>query len=465
MKRKINILITASILGLMALSGIQAYLINNTYKLEKDAFIEETKRSIFRFDDNIAEIDSIYETIGDLVINQIIDYKRGLLQKPAFLSDFAKTRDAINSRYIELYQNTFKEQGVSHPVKFQKRLKSIVLLDSVANDTLFFKSTKEQSLHLIGDNFDINSAYGINNSQTTTDTERDYVEDGLQKTINFEFQVVTQDYFNIDGWEQEVLRRMSGILVLSIFIFALVLVLLYYSIKNLITQKKIADIKTDFVNNMTHELKTPLATLTLATKMLKKDDIKQQPQIVDNTIQTIERQNKRLQQLIDQVLNNSLGYQEIQLNKELVDIEAYVNTVLDDFMLSQKSKAIRLNRNFSIQNQKVKLDKFYMTTALLNILENAVKYSDGDVIIDCMVNSTSALNISIKDYGIGISNKDKKQVFDKFFRAGNTEVHDVKGLGLGLYYTNQIVKAHHGQISVESKEGKGTIFTLTIPFH
>ncbi|MEO1030156.1 MAG: sensor histidine kinase, partial [Bacteroidota bacterium] len=123
MKRKINILITASILGLMALSGIQAYLINNTYKLEKDAFVEETKRSIFRFDDNIAEIDSIYETIGDLVINQIIDYKRGLLQKPAFLSDIAKTRDAINPRYIELYQNAFKEQGLSHPVKFQKRLK------------------------------------------------------------------------------------------------------------------------------------------------------------------------------------------------------------------------------------------------------------------------------------------------------------------------------------------------------
>ena len=101
----------------------------------------------------------------------------------------------------------------------------------------------------------------------------------------------------------------------------------------------------------------------------------------------------------------------------------------------------------------------------MNILENAVKYSGENCTIDCDVKSNSELVIAIKDNGIGISNKDKNQVFEKFFRAGDKEIHNVKGLGLGLYYTNQIIKAHNGNISVESKEDKGTTFTLTIPFN
>jgi two-component system phosphate regulon sensor histidine kinase PhoR len=203
----------------------------------------------------------------------------------------------------------------------------------------------------------------------------------------------------------------------------------------------------------------------LATKMLQKDEIKQQPQLLDNAINTIERQNKRLQKLIDQVLNNSLGYKEIQLNKESVVTEDCINTILDDFLLTVTSKDVLLNRNFSIGTKMIRLDKFYVTTALLNILENAVKYSGYSIVVNCNVENNDALKISIKDNGIGISDKDKKQVFDKFFRAGNKEIHNVKGLGLGLYYSSQIIKAHNGTISVEGAEGTGTTFILTIPFN
>ena len=103
-----------------------------------------------------------------------------------------------------------------------------------------------------------------------------------------------------------------------------------------------------------------------------------------------------------------------------------------------------------------------MTTALLNILENAVKYSEDDLVINCKIESEKNLLISIEDNGIGISEKHQKQIFDKFFRAGNKEIHNVKGLGLGLYYTNQIIKAHNGNITLNSKEGQGTTFIITI---
>ena len=258
---------------------------------------------------------------------------------------------------------------------------------------------------------------------------------------------------------------MTSVLVLSILIFSLVIGLLYYSIKSFITQKKIAEVKTDFINNITHELKTPLATLSLSTKMLKKEEVKAQPAIVDSTINTIDRQTHRLQKLIDQVLNNSLGYQDIELMKEQVVINDYLNTVLDDFQLSVKNDNVNIQRKIMTGSASISLDKFYFTTGIFNILENAVKYNAGDVEIDFTADIENDLKISITDNGIGISEHNQKQLFEKFYRVGNKEVHDVKGLGLGLYYTNQIVIAHHGKITIQSAEGEGATFTITIPIH
>ena len=463
MKKNIRILILAAILGLIALSFIQGYLINNTYKLKKEVFIEETKRSVSRFDDELPKMDSIYDRMGNYIVRRIIDYKLGLIKKEDLLTNISLTKDSLNSSYINLYQTEFKKRQIEYPVKFQKRLKSIVILDTLKNDTLFFQSNYKDTAHLLGEVFDAEGVYKTNNSQTSTDLKFNYEENGFQKILTVDFQVITEDFINIDGWKRIVLSRMSGILLLSICIFTFVLGLLYYAIKSLITQKKIADIKTDFINNITHELKTPLATLSLATKMLKNDAPKLQPDTFESTVKTIDRQSNRLQKLIDQVLNNSLGYQEIKLHKEQVKIDAYLNTILDDFILSIKEESVIINRNIKTNNKAINLDKFYITTAILNILENATKYNTKKVIIDFNVKAEKELLISIKDNGIGISDKDQKQLFDKFFRAGNKEIHDVKGLGLGLYYTNQIIKAHNGNIKIDSKKEKGSIFTISIP--
>nr|WP_254453219.1 HAMP domain-containing sensor histidine kinase [Winogradskyella undariae] len=253
--------------------------------------------------------------------------------------------------------------------------------------------------------------------------------------------------------------------MLSLLIFCFVFGLLYYSIKNLITQKKIADIKTDFVNNITHELKTPLTTLSLASEMLKNPLVKKDSQHFDATINTIERQNKRLQKLIDQVLSNSLGYKEIKLIKKPVEIEAYLNTVLDDFSLIPYTKNVTLNRVFLAKNKVIKIDKFYITTALLNILENAVKYSNDNCVITFNAEIDSDLKISITDHGIGISEENHKHLFDKFYRVEDKALHNVKGLGLGLYYSNQIVKAHHGTITVKSEKDIKTTFVITLPIN
>ncbi len=463
MKKKINLLILLSILGLIALSIIQGYLINNTYKLKKEAFITETRRSISQIDDFSPALDSLSGIWKDNFLNTVSDYKIDLASRSDILDGLQLVIDSINETYRAEYQKELVKNNIAYGIKFHKKVKAIILLDSIQNDTLFdIKKTPKQII--LGDPIAEEDAIGVSTTLWQTDHTSTRIVNGKKKEIIFYLMFQTQDRMDIDGWKKIVFKQMLGLLLLSLLIFSVVIGLLYYSIKSLITQKKIADIKTDFVNNITHELKTPLATLTLATKILQKDEVKQQPQLLENTVNTIERQNKRLQKLIDQVLNNSLGYNEILLHKESVTIENYINTVLDDFQLAIKSDDIVINRRFSGATKTVDLDRFYVTTALLNILENAVKYAGDSLIIDCNIESSNVLKISIKDNGIGISDKDKTQVFDKFFRAGNKEIHNVKGLGLGLYYTNQIVKAHKGTISVESKEGRGTTFILTIPF-
>ncbi|QOD61902.1 HAMP domain-containing histidine kinase [Polaribacter haliotis] len=463
MLKKIRLLIIASILGLLALSLVQGFLINNTYKLKKDVFISDTRKSISRIDDLSPSLDSVNDIWQNHFLNLVADYYVKKISKEQILEKLNRKTDSINENYIKKYQKEIATKNIGYKLKFQKKVKTIILLDSlgIKNDTIFESKTKPSFL-LLGANFTEEEGHRVSNSLWMTDHNFQREINGKKESITFDLQFETQDRMNIDGWEKIVLRRMTSLLILSVIIFLFVFGLLYYSIKNLITQKKIADIKTDFVNNITHELKTPLATLNLATKMLQKEEIKTQPIIIESTINTIERQNIRLQKLIDQVLNNSLGYQEIKLNKEVVNTNDYLNMIVDDFQLSLDSKSIKFNKNISVNNE-ILIDKFYFTTAVLNILENAVKYGKEDLEIHISATTKENFTISIKDNGIGIPKKQQQFLFDKFYRVGNKEVHNVKGLGLGLYYTHQIIKAHKGGVFVESEENIGTTFTIQIP--
>lgn len=462
MKKKINLLILASILGLIALSIIQGYLINNTYKLKKDAFISETKRSVLRLDDFSAPLDSLNNIWQDKFLETLVDYKAKTVTKTEVINRLQHVIHTINEPFKQEYQNELRKNNIPHGIKFHNKVRTIVLIDSLKNDTIF-NFNKTPRLIVLGDAISKENALSVNTNlwQSEHTSVREVDGENVKSTLYLMFY--TEGVMGIDNWKTVIFKQMIGLLTLSLFIFSFVIALLYFSIKNLITQKNIAEVKTDFVNNITHELKTPLATLSLATSILKNPKVKQDPQRFEATINTIERQNKRLQKLIDQVLNNSLGYKEIQLHKESVHIESYLHTVLDDFLLTVASENVKLNRHFSITTKTSNIDKFYITTALLNILENAIKYSDKNTVIDFKVESNTQLKISISDNGIGISEQNQKQLFEKFYRAENQAIHDIKGLGLGLFYSYQIIKAHQGTLTVKSKESQGTSFILSLP--
>ncbi len=461
MKNKITRLIIVSIISLLALSVIQGTLIKNTYDLKKENFINKAKEAISKIDDYTPGLDSLNIKWKTFLMDKLDEYSLNNLAKKEVVNELRRITDSINPLYIEAYNEELKKKKLGYNLKFHKVLKNITLVTERKKDTIF-KGKNNPDFKLLGSEFENVKELQVSNSYWHTERSFSRELSGKQLSVSYELHFESRDYINIGKWEVIVLGKMKLILILSLLIFLVVIGVLYYSIKALITQKKNADIKTDFINNITHELKTPLATLSLATKMLKKEEVKNKPVVIDSVINTIERQNTRLQKLIDQVLNNSLGYHEISLSKQTIVIDQYLNTVLNDFLLSVESKKISFERDCSLKN-KIALDKFFVTTALFNILENAVKYGGTKINVSCRIENNKNLCISIVDNGIGISKKNKELLFDKFYRVDTNEIHNVKGLGLGLYYSNQIIKAHKGTILVESEKGKGTTFTIKIP--
>ena len=225
-----------------------------------------------------------------------------------------------------------------------------------------------------------------------------------------------------------------------------------------------ADVKTDFINNITHELKTPLATLSIASRSLRNKEIVSNSEAFDNTVTIIERQNKRLHKLVDQVMNNTLGSEELELKIEKVDDSEYLITLINDFKLLHQDKNIKINYSIEVRPVQLHIDRFLMTTAINNILDNAVKYNNDSIHISLETKlENDNYYITISDNGKGIKERDQKRIFEKFYRVNTGDVHDVKGLGLGLFYASQIVKAHQGKITINSREGLGTSFIIALP--
>lgn len=464
MKNKITILIIASIATLIALSAIQAYLIENTYQLKKRAFIQETDDAISDID-NHPELDSLMDILGENLRVNLGDYENGRIDKATVVQKLRTMSDSINVPYMQRYRKELDSINLGYDIRYKREMLSIVVFTDEEKDTIF-PYTEDQNTAFLGENFHEKDAHVIKNSRTFTEFDFITQEKDSVYLNTFDVEMKIRDVMLITEWKSIVFRRMATLFICSILLFLFVVGLLYYSIKKLINQKKITEIKTDFINNITHELKTPLATLSVASKSLKNKEIRNSETAFDQTLAIVDRQNTRLQKLIDQVLTNSLSANDIVLSKDVVTDNNYFNNLIADFKLATQQRELNIVNAVCKEEVLLRIDTFHFTTAVMNILENAVKYgNDPTKITITTFLKGSRYTIKISDNGPGIDTKDQAQIFDKFYRVSHGNVHNVKGLGLGLYYTSQIVKAHAGEITVESELHKGTTFIIQIPIH
>jgi len=448
MKQRINLLIAFSVVALVVLTTVQCYLVKTTYDYKVAQFHTQIKNEIAQVTNNYSDIDSalvakkeaLYKKLSE---NYILGKKSKLDIKTGILKN--EFRDALTQKL----QRKFERDLPNFKIDFAIVLNKFILYKNTqATDTIFSEEPFIQN-KLYGNLTSLNHSFLVRNYVGTTN--------GTFENQNYSLLTEDSMYVSVIDWEMIILSRMAFILILSLLSIVTIISLFIIAIKALIKQKKVSDVKTDFINNITHELKTPLATLGISTKILEQKNIRDNDENFNSIVSTISRQNNRLQNLIDQVMANSLAENEIELQKEKIETEDFLLSIVNDFKITFPK--IDLRTDFQTQKTVLVMDKFHLTTAFLNVLENAVKYGSNTISIKTRI-IENQFSVSIEDDGIGIAKNKQSLLFEKFYRVEQGNLHNTKGLGLGLYYVDQIIKAHQGSIAVMSDLGKGAVFTM-----
>ena len=262
-----------------------------------------------------------------------------------------------------------------------------------------------------------------------------------------------------------LLSEILSITLLSV-VFTLLIILAYANaLHQLIQQRQISEIKTDFINNMTHEFKTPIATINLALDAIKNPKVIDDKEKVFRYLQMIRDENKRMHAQVENVLRISkLEKKELDISKESQNVQDIIEDAIEHVNLIVEDRNGTVTTNFKATRNTVLLNDVHLTNVFVNILDNAIKYSPNEPKIDvCTENVKDFFVIKIKDQGSGMSKTAQKRIFEKFYREHTGNIHNVKGHGLGLSYVKRIIEDHNGEIFVESEKEKGSTFIIKLP--
>ncbi|MEO9570272.1 MAG: HAMP domain-containing sensor histidine kinase [Polaribacter sp.] len=418
-------------------------------------------------------LEESFKMPNDFVDNDTIIIKRITGKNDFFSSRLIKGADNMFSTTEEKRFSFTKRMKTAERYQFDeifKNINSIIPIHKRLSNRELNETIKEE---LKKRNIDLDFKYGV------------YGKDGFATKLKSGYYTIDKKnnsyssplFFDVNGnvdfklyvtfptKKDHILAGISNILWLSLFFILIIIIAFSSSLYQLIRQKKISEIKTDFINNMTHEFKTPIATINLALDSIKNPKIINESDKVLRYVQMIRDENKRMHTQVENVLRISrLEKNQIEISKETIDMHDIIDDAISHTSLLIQNKQGTLNTHFEAITTEVPGNQFHLTNVLVNILENALKYSKRAPKIDVYTESTNKyFVVKIKDEGIGMSKAVQKNVFDKFYREQKGNIHDVKGHGLGLAYVKEIIDKHHGSVIVESEKGVGSIFTVKIP--
>jgi two-component system phosphate regulon sensor histidine kinase PhoR len=264
-----------------------------------------------------------------------------------------------------------------------------------------------------------------------------------------------------------LLSRMWFMLSISVVFIGIIIGAFYYTIRTILRQKKLSEIKNDFINNMTHELKTPISTISLACEMLTDVEVSATEIQRKNFIRMINDENKRLGTLVENVLQNAVIERgELKLRHDLLNLNSLIKDLIDSFKIQVERRSGTIQFHADALSDLVNVDRVHLSNVIYNLLDNANKYTtDTPEIIITTANVQNNIIVRVSDNGMGISKENQKRIFEKLFRVPSGNLHDIKGFGLGLSYVKAIVELHNGEIGVESTPGKGSTFKFLIPLY
>ncbi len=263
-----------------------------------------------------------------------------------------------------------------------------------------------------------------------------------------------------------LLSRMWLMLATSAALLVVIMFLFSFSIRTIYRQKKLSEIKNDFINNMTHELKTPIATISLACEALHDPDMRKSERAVENYVGMIRDENKRLGILVENVLRTSVFEQgEMKLRLQPIDLHQTILQVIANIDIQVKKRHGEIITHLDASHAIIEGDQLHITNVVYNLIDNAIKYSENKPVVEIFTrDEVNGVAIAFRDFGIGISKENQAKVFDKLYRVPTGNIHNVKGFGLGLSYVKGVVEMHGGRAEVESELKKGSTFTIHLPF-
>ena len=276
----------------------------------------------------------------------------------------------------------------------------------------------------------------------------------------FEHLILIIPNYNTQVWES-----MLWMIVFAVGFTLIILTAFGVTIQALLRQKKLSEIKTDFINNMTHEFKTPLATISLAVDALRNEKVIRDPEKMNYFSGIIKEENKRMNKHVETILQAALlDKQELKLDMNKAHSHAMVLNALKNYQLQMQDVDGKVELHLDAKNDTIIADEVHFTSLLSNLIDNAIKYSKEKLVIKIStINEGKNIQIKIQDNGIGMSKETAKRVFEKFYRAHTGNIHNVKGFGLGMSYVKTVIDIHKGNITVDSTLGKGSTFTVEVP--
>jgi len=269
----------------------------------------------------------------------------------------------------------------------------------------------------------------------------------------------------VPDFNKQIWASLRWVMFGAIVFMVVIIAAFYVTVKSLLNQKKLSEIKSDFINNMTHEFKTPLATISLAVDALRNEKVQSDKEKAKYFSNIIKEENIRMNKHVETILQAALmEKQELQLNLVPLQVHEVIQNVLENYQLQLKEKEADVQLLLNAKNDMISADEVHFTNLMSNLIDNAIKYSNDQLRITISTHSTkNHVIVRVADNGIGMSKESVKRIFEKFYRAHTGNLHNVKGFGLGMSYVKTVIDAHKGKIKVESTPGKGTSFTVEIP--
>ncbi|WP_181364050.1 sensor histidine kinase [Algibacter marinivivus] len=515
-KRLFILLIILMSLSLVGIIAIQAYYINDSVENEKERFKFNVVKALNYVSNTIEENESEKyfakflnldsdkkadeDAVSQLLIYQknnstkeTLIYRSNVLEENYKLSSslFDIGLDSLDIKNItakstaEIYNNT-GNRDIKSPISKIIRSGTIDEAQRLSFDKSFKEISKRTPIHkrvseaeiktllsekLKKDNIDIDFEFAIYSNDLATKVRSDNFE--YEPNSNFKVPVFYDENnqtpyrllvnFPDDG--KFILSGIIGMILLSI-IFTSIIILAYTSaLFQLVKQRKISEIKTDFINNMTHEFKTPIATINLALDAIKNPKVIDDKEKVKRYLRMIKEENKRMHAQVENVLRISkLEKNELNISKDRVKLHDLVEDALTHVELIVEDRGGSMKTFLNADKSSILANETHFTNVIVNILDNAIKYSpDAPKIEVYTENAGTNIILKIKDHGSGMSKAAAKKVFEKFYREHTGNIHNVKGHGLGLAYVKRIVEDHQGHVSVETEKEKGSTFIIKLP--